>query len=148
MQKLDLPVIRTAGGLVIDHINRILFIFKDGKWDLPKGIIEDDENPLSTAIKETSEETGLSATSLSCVCELIPTHHLSKYKKNSYLKVTEWFLLTCDNNKQFFSPQKEEGIEHCEWIPLWDLNKVLSQTSSRTRYLLEFWLKYCKNITK
>lgn len=30
-------------------------------WDLPKGLVEPEEEPLQAAVRETSEETGLSA---------------------------------------------------------------------------------------
>lgn len=32
-----------------------------GEWDLPKGVIESGENPMSAAIRETAEETGLTS---------------------------------------------------------------------------------------
>lgn len=144
MRTPDLPIVKAAGGLVIDRSNRILFIFKDGKWDLPKGLIERNESAAATAIKETSEETGLSIHSLSSIAPLIPTHHISKYKKNRYLKKTEWFLLFCGKSDQAFAPQKEEGIEHCEWVHVWDLSKIIARCPSRVRYLVDFWLKLRK----
>ena len=55
--------IYTSGGLVIKN-NKILFIKKNGIWDLPKGKIEKGHKKKQTAIKEISEETGLNEESL------------------------------------------------------------------------------------
>ena len=50
--------IRTAGGLVIQN-DKILFIYKRDKWDLPKGKIKQGNTKRETAIIEVEEETGL-----------------------------------------------------------------------------------------
>ncbi|MBL6868637.1 MAG: NUDIX domain-containing protein, partial [Flavobacteriales bacterium] len=34
----------TAGGLVINNNNKVLFIYRKNKWDLPKGKLDDGEN--------------------------------------------------------------------------------------------------------
>ena len=48
-----------AGGLVINPDNEFLFIFRKGKWDLPKGKPEKDESLDDCAIREVTEETGI-----------------------------------------------------------------------------------------
>ena len=50
--------IKTSGGIVIKE-NKILFIRKNNRWDLPKGKLEDGVNSRDTALIEISEETGL-----------------------------------------------------------------------------------------
>ena len=50
--------IKTAGGIVIQN-DRILFIYKNGRWDLPKGRLESGNSSRKTAVIEISEETGL-----------------------------------------------------------------------------------------
>ena len=50
--------IKAAGGIVIKD-DKILFINKNGRWDLPKGKMEHGVNKRNTAIIEISEETGL-----------------------------------------------------------------------------------------
>jgi len=44
--------------------NEILFIFRNGKWDLPKGKAEAKETINQTAIREVEEETGITGLSI------------------------------------------------------------------------------------
>jgi len=137
----SLPRIETAGSLTLDNAGRILCIYKDGSWDLPKGMVEKGDSYAETAIQETSEETGLPSSSLSVLMELIPTTHLSKYSKTRSLKHTRWFLLRCHNSEACFKPQSEEGIEHCQWFSHWELDRPLANCPARVHYLIKFWLK-------
>ena len=41
--KKKLPVVQAAGGLVYNHKKEILFIYRNSKWDLPKGGVENNE---------------------------------------------------------------------------------------------------------
>lgn len=50
----------SAGFVIVSKdLKRVVFLRKDGKGDLPKGSIEDGENLLETALRETREETGV-----------------------------------------------------------------------------------------
>ena len=55
--------IKTSGGIVIKN-DKILFIRKNNRWDLPKGKLEEGVNSRDTAIIEISEETGLNTKDL------------------------------------------------------------------------------------
>lgn len=142
----NLRTIDTAGALTLDSNDRILFIFKDGRWDLPKGLIDRGRSASKTALQETSEETGLNANKLRVLTELIPTVHVSKYGKVKSLKHTRWFLLRYTGTNGTFEPQRDEGIEHCDWIPLWDLERPLANCPARIHYLVNFWLKIRKEL--
>lgn len=139
MTKLD--TVEAAGALVIDPLERILFIFKDGRWDLPKGMLERRNRPAQTALREVTEETGLPFASLRVAAELVPTSHVSKFGKKRFLKTTTWFLVLFQGDDAPFSPQTSEGIEHCEWFSVWDLDRPLANCPARIRYLVAFWLK-------
>src|SRR4051812_48020306 len=52
-------IIRAAGGLVVNDGGEMLFIFRRGKWDLPKGKLEEGEDLEECAVREVEEETGL-----------------------------------------------------------------------------------------
>ncbi|RYG26096.1 MAG: NUDIX hydrolase, partial [Chitinophagaceae bacterium] len=47
--KSRLPVTKAGGGLVYNANGEILFIFRNGKWDLPKGGMEKGEEMEETA---------------------------------------------------------------------------------------------------
>ena len=64
--------VKAAGGLVINKKGEILFIFRKGMWDLPKGKLDSGELLDETAIRETSEETGIPLKKLKYNKELIP----------------------------------------------------------------------------
>ncbi len=54
-----LRVVEAAGGIVFNQENKILFIHRLGRWDLPKGKIEPEESLENAALRELEEETGL-----------------------------------------------------------------------------------------
>jgi hypothetical protein len=49
-----------AAGGVVKSGNRLLFIFRNGKWDLPKGKIDKGETQREAALREVTEECGIS----------------------------------------------------------------------------------------
>lgn len=106
--------IEAAGGVLRDQQGRFLLIHRRGYWDLPKGKIDAEENPLQAAGREIEEETGLR--SLQMETELSPTYHIYKIDQNWVLKKTHWFLFEADAN-QPITLQKEEDIEDAEWMP-------------------------------
>ena len=82
MKKLKdkIPVNKAGGGLVYNQKGEVLFIFRNGKWDLPKGGIEKKEEIEDTAIREVEEETGV--TGLKITRKLQKTYHIYKRKGN------------------------------------------------------------------
>ena len=52
-------LVKAAGGLVINKSGEVLLIFRRGKWDLPKGKLDDNESLVECAVREVQEETGL-----------------------------------------------------------------------------------------
>ena len=48
-----------AGGVVQNTNDEILMIFRRGKWDLPKGKLDEGETLEQCALREVKEETGL-----------------------------------------------------------------------------------------
>ena len=84
--------IKTAGGIVIQN-DSILFIYKNGRWDLPKGRLERGNSSRKTAIIEISEETGLPQKDLKVLKKLIPTHYHKKVDGKIIVKKTYWYLI-------------------------------------------------------
>ncbi|WP_397446427.1 NUDIX hydrolase [Polaribacter sp. R77954] len=102
----NLEVIPAAGGLVHNAKKEILFIYRNGVWDLPKGKIEKGESITTAAIREVEEECSIF--NLKLGKKLLTTYHIYN-QKGLKLKETHWFLMTSDYNKAL-SPQLEEGI--------------------------------------
>ena len=57
--KSHFSVVEAAGGLVQNKKGAYLFIFRRGKWDLPKGKIDKGESEEDAAVREVSEECGI-----------------------------------------------------------------------------------------
>jgi len=110
-------LIEASGGVVKNDCDDFLFIFKNGKWDLPKGKIDSGENPENAAIREINEETSL--LDLEIVHFIANTYHLYQ-EKSIILKKTFWFLLRT-HNYQIMIPQEEEGITDLKWFSKKDL---------------------------
>ena len=132
--------IKTSGGIVIKE-NKILFIRKNNRWDLPKGKLEDGVNSRDTALVEISEETGLNITDLSILKKLIPTHYHKKVDGVMIVKKTYWYLVEYlgDFNHPLV-PDENEGITDCRWFSFDELVLVLEESHERIRYLVEFFL--------
>ena len=106
-------IIEAAGGVVTNPAGEILFIFRLGWWDLPKGKIEKGESIESAALREVEEETG--CTNLKLGRKLLETYHTYKLKKGKrVLKKTYWFHMEAD--MQELVPQTEENIELAQWM--------------------------------
>lgn len=100
--------IEAAGGRVFNTLNQVLLIYRRGKWDLPKGKIENQEKPDQAAIREVAEETGL--THHTILKPLPPTFHIYLTSDLEwYLKKTFWFDMQT-SMPEMIRPQKEEQI--------------------------------------
>jgi len=115
--------VRAAGGLVKHNSGRYLFIEKKGKLDLPKGHIESGEEPEACALREVSEECGITGHSI--VKSICPSYHTYSWEGISYLKKTSWFLMKY-NGKMIMEPQTSEGITKVEWLFPDELNSIKS----------------------
>ena len=89
--KSKIPVAKAGGGLVFNANGEVLFIFRNGKWDLPKGGIEKDETIENAAMREVEEETGVSG--LKITEKLQKTYHVFKRNGIFKSKITYWFKM-------------------------------------------------------
>lgn len=105
--------INAAGGRVHNSKGEILFIFRSGKWDLPKGKIEEGEEIREAAVREVEEECGIGK--LSIKHELPSTFHVYTQEGVEILKRTYWFEMFSDDERELV-PQLEEGITEVKWM--------------------------------
>jgi 8-oxo-dGTP pyrophosphatase MutT (NUDIX family) len=123
--KKKLVLILAAGGLVYTPTREILLIYRRGKWDLPKGKLDEGEDLPTCAVREIQEETGLDALHLER--PLTVTYHTYYQDGQHILKESHWYLVKTEN-KGPFVPQLEEDIEKCEWVPLNKLTPYMDNT--------------------
>ena len=131
--KKKFPEIIAAGGKVINNKSEILFIYRNKKWDLPKGKAEKNEIISETALREVEEETGVK--NLSIIKPLDKTYHIFKRGGKKYLKTTYWFEMKSDFNGKF-KPQNKEGITRVEWIGIENLSSILPKSYANIRLLI------------
>lgn len=117
--------IEAAGGIVQNENKEILFIFRRGKWDLPKGKMEKKETAEVCAHREIEEETGLTGHVLKK--KIGETYHTYDEFGKHILKTSHWFYFTC-KNKQDLKPQTEEDITETRWVKTKDIKQPMSNT--------------------
>ncbi len=104
--------VTAAGGIVVDSRGRTLMIFRNGRWDLPKGKREPGESLEECAVREVHEECGISGHT--CGRPVGTTWHLYVMNGEMILKDTYWFSMAY-NGPTDLTPQTEEGISRAEW---------------------------------
>ncbi len=110
----DFEVIEAAGGLVIKN-KKVLLIYRNDRWDLPKGKWEVGESFDQTAVREVEEECGIP--NLKIEEPLEKTYHIFYENNRNKLKITHWFLMGTTSN-DIPVPQKEEGIAKAVYEPI------------------------------
>lgn len=113
-QNKAIPV-TAAGGVVYrnrDELREVLLIYRNERWDLPKGAQEEGESIRECAIREVSEETGIAHPFIE---DALPrTLHLYQRNGETYRKTTHWFKMGVEGEVNL-RPQVEEGIEQICW---------------------------------
>jgi 8-oxo-dGTP pyrophosphatase MutT (NUDIX family) len=115
--------VEAAGGLVKHATGKFLFMERKGKWDLPKGHIEEGETAEDCALREVTEECGIKDHMI--IKTLEPSYHTYAWEGISYLKKTNWFLMSYDG-PMISEPQTEEGITRVEWLLPDEISKIKS----------------------
>jgi len=109
----SLTLIKAAGGLVENEENKYLFIFRRGKWDLPKGKVDEGEKVKTAAVREVEEECGVRVDAVKA--KICNTWHIYKQDGVLILKKTFWYKMKI-NRTQELIPQAEEDITEARWL--------------------------------
>lgn len=104
--------VNAAGGIV-ECNGHVLLINRNGKWDLPKGKVEKDEQLNETALREVQEETGLNH--LRAIKRIEDTYHVYDTYGKDTIKKTAWYVMSVDSMQEGI-PQVEEGITELKWV--------------------------------
>lgn len=132
--KEKIPVAKAGGGLVYNKKGEVLFILRNGKWDLPKGGIEKGEEIEDTAVREVEEETGVK--NLKITNKLQKTYHIFKRNGTYRLKITHWYEMKTDYTGKLFG-QIEEGIEKVAWLNPDQVKEALTNSYENIKLLFE-----------
>ncbi len=107
--------IKAAGGLVFNENNELLVIKRNGKWDLPKGKIEEHEKKKHAAVREVEEECGISNPIIRT--KLLKTFHTYTINSKNVFKTTYWYAMKYKGHENLV-PQTKEGITEVKWVPI------------------------------
>ncbi len=101
-----------AGGGIVEREDKILLIYRKGKWDLPKGKLEKKEGKKVGALREVEEECNVKVRLSGDI-----THTWHTYVRNGkkHLKKTYWYRMECLDDSQM-KPQLEESITDVRWM--------------------------------
>ena len=132
--KEKIPVQRAGGGLVFNKKGQVLFIFRNGKWDLPKGGKEKREKMKLTAMREVEEETGVD--NLIITKRLQKTYHIFKRNGVYKLKITQWYEMKTDF-EGIPVGQLEEGIEKVAWLNPEQIQEAIKNSYENIKLILQ-----------
>ncbi|RQO31371.1 NUDIX hydrolase [Taibaiella sp. KBW10] len=114
--------ITAGGGVVRNPEGDVLMIYRRGKWDLPKGKLDEGEEIKDCAIREVIEETGLPEVSLGK--DICQTYHIYTERKKDIIKTTYWYHMSVKDAYDLI-PQAEENIVEAKWVPVEKINDYL-----------------------
>ena len=129
----NFKIIEAAGGIVQNEKKDILFINRLGKWDLPKGKIEKGEKEEVCAVREVTEETGV--TNLHLKKKVGKTYHVYDEFGKRFLKISHWYHMTCSST-QTLIPQTVEDITEVKWVKTIDIKEPIKNTYPSIKNIL------------
>jgi ADP-ribose pyrophosphatase YjhB (NUDIX family) len=121
----------SAGGVVyrvVDGLPLYLLIRDSYRnWGFPKGHVEHGELPDGAALREVSEETGLSDLAMRGLIETIDWHF--RFRGKLIHKICHFYLM--ETAESTTSPQRTEGITACRWLPFGAAEEMISYANAR-----------------
>ncbi len=127
-----IPLEVAAGGVVTNKEGKVLFIFRNNKWDLPKGKLDKGETIEECALREVEEETGVKGLKIENF--LKTTYHIFKKNGAYHLKEVHWYAMKT-NFKGKLVGQKSEGIEKAKWKGPKKIQKALENSYTNIKTL-------------
>src|SRR5690242_462431 len=116
----------SAGGVVYRVVDGspLYLLIRDSyrNWGFPKGHVEQGELPDGAALREVSEETGLSDLAMRGLIETIDWHF--RFRGRLIHKICHFYLM--ETVESLTSPQRTEGITACRWLRFDDAEELIS----------------------
>lgn len=130
----NFELIEAAGGVVKSPSGETLMIFRNGRWDLPKGKREEEEELCQCALREVEEECAVSGLTLEEF--RAHTYHIYKIKGDYVLKQTWWWNMS-HSGDGVLVPQADEGITQARWVAQSEMAECMKNSYLTIRELLE-----------
>jgi len=127
-----IPMEIAGGGVVTNKKGKVLFIYRNDKWDLPKGKLEKGESIEECALREVEEETGVKGLKIENF--LRTTYHIFKRNGIYKLKEVHWYAMKTTYKGKLVG-QKSEGIEKVKWKGPQKIHKALENSYTNIRSL-------------
>lgn len=139
--KSKFKVVEAAGG-VVDKDGKTLLIYRQGRWDLPKGKLDKKEKKRDCAVREVEEETGVK---VSIDRKIGTTWHTYIMNRRYVLKKTYWYAMECLDDANM-KPQAEENIDDVRWVTLTELRSLLYGSYRSIRNVIHEYHRLLKAI--
>jgi len=112
-----------AGAVVLDARRHVLlmwrhrFITDSWGWEIPLGRVEDNEDPMAAAARETEEETGWRPG---------PLHPLLLTQPTNGISDSEYHIFRADSATYIGSPSDPFESDRIEWVALADVLDLIA----------------------
>ena len=102
---------------------------REGTWALPKGLVDPGESPAETAVREGSEETGVSGRLHS---KLGDVRYVYTWEGERVFKIVSFFLAHAQRGRiGELPPGMEVEVAEARWLPLADGPTLLAYKGER-----------------
>lgn len=123
----------SAGGVVFrvpPGEDPLFLLIRDSyrNWGFPKGHLESAELPEAAALREVREETGLDGLEVCAEIETIDWYF--RFRGKLIHKVCHFYLMKTES--EVTSPQRNEGITACRWMPIVQALDTISYANARS----------------
>ncbi|MCG2462135.1 NUDIX domain-containing protein [Flavobacteriaceae bacterium F89] len=129
-----IPLVIAAGGVVTNKEGKVLFIYRNGKWDLPKGGVDKGETLEQAALREVEEETGVQGLKIENF--LKTTYHIFKRNGNYKLKEVHWYAMRTSFKGDLVG-EASEGIVKVKWKGPKKIKKALENSYTNIKILFK-----------
>ena len=129
-----IPMVVAAGGVVTNKEGKVLFIYRNNKWDLPKGKLDKGETIEACAVREVAEETGVQGLKIENF--LRTTYHVFKSNDIYKLKEVHWYAMKTSYTGPLVG-QANEGIVKVKWKGPIKIKQALENSYINIKVLFE-----------
>jgi 8-oxo-dGTP pyrophosphatase MutT (NUDIX family) len=99
---------------------------------LPKGLIDQGEDPVETAIREVREETGVTATLIAKLADIKYVYVRTWADRERVFKIVSFYLLRYQSGRvDDVKPEMRIEVRRALWLPLEDAQTKLAYSGER-----------------